>query len=225
MYTDIYYLECPSRGIFYVGQTINYERRYEDHCRTYGKKISLNVIDSIISPYANFYEQYYISLFKSWGFVLYNKAINTKVPHPLLTEKECVEYNSRKGNFIEASKKEYNYNTKFNDYDEVSEIGLKLNLLEANKMLYKYEKKIKDLELRIKKINMAIPQDKKTEVEVYNYKAKLNYLKTEVAEVQIAGYEVKERDIITKFLLEKIRFNQIVHDNVEQRLSKNLSTI
>jgi hypothetical protein len=73
MRTIIYYL-CKSDGIpFYIGKTNGVNWRKQSHKRTYGIDVILEVIDDIPINEWKFWESYYISLFKSWGFRLDNK--------------------------------------------------------------------------------------------------------------------------------------------------------
>lgn len=72
--TKIYFLtknDIP----FYIGKSINCVRRKHKHYITYGNDIKLEIIDeceSIKSEW-RFWEEFYIHLFKSWGFILLNK--------------------------------------------------------------------------------------------------------------------------------------------------------
>jgi len=67
--TKIYILERD--GVpFYVGKTTNLRRKYA-HRKTYGIDIHYYIIDEVEDW--KFWEEYYIWLFKSWGFILTNK--------------------------------------------------------------------------------------------------------------------------------------------------------
>ena len=81
----IYTLSDPNNGeIKYVGKTNNVKRRYRDHIReskigkTYkcnwiknlSDKPVIEIIDECSIINADFFEKYYISLFKNWGFKL-----------------------------------------------------------------------------------------------------------------------------------------------------------
>lgn len=57
---------------FYIGKTKNPKYRINDHKRTYGKDIEFVLIDQVVSSEWKFWEKYYISLFKTWGFKLKN---------------------------------------------------------------------------------------------------------------------------------------------------------
>lgn len=70
--TYIYYLE--KEGIpFYVGKAVDVRRRKNKHYITYGRDIELVVIDEINNNDWRFWESYWISQFKTWGFNLDNR--------------------------------------------------------------------------------------------------------------------------------------------------------
>ena len=72
--TDIYYLTYEYEDIpFYVGKSINCYSRFFAHKKTYGKNIKMIKIDKVNNQEWLFWEKYYVSLFKSWGFKLDNK--------------------------------------------------------------------------------------------------------------------------------------------------------
>lgn len=69
----IYLLEKNNIPI-YVGKTINsLNRRLNQHKKTFGKDIVILLVDECNVYDWRFWEEYYISLFKSWGFTLKNK--------------------------------------------------------------------------------------------------------------------------------------------------------
>lgn len=73
--TYIYYL-CKDNEIpFYIGKTQNpIKIRLSNHIYNKNlKDLKINIIDEIPTNEWKFWEKYYISLFKSWGFVLENK--------------------------------------------------------------------------------------------------------------------------------------------------------
>jgi len=72
--TYIYYL-CKKNGIpIYVGKTKNLPNvRLNDHNHKKEKGLEINIIDEVPTSEWKFWEKYYISLFKSWGFELTNK--------------------------------------------------------------------------------------------------------------------------------------------------------
>ena len=89
----IYTLECPISGeIRYIGKTNNIKKRLSTHIfvskkqKTHkdkwifklkkdNKKPIIKIIDEIYEEEWKFWEQHYISLFKSWGFKLLNCTI------------------------------------------------------------------------------------------------------------------------------------------------------
>jgi hypothetical protein len=74
-HTKIYYIHYGNNIPFYVGKTINIQQRTENHKKLFGKNIILEIIDEIPTNEWKFWEKHYISLFKSWGFILENKNI------------------------------------------------------------------------------------------------------------------------------------------------------
>jgi hypothetical protein len=59
---------------FYIGKTINsLNRRLSNHKKIFGNDISISPVDECTVYDWRFWEEYYISLFKSWGFNLKNK--------------------------------------------------------------------------------------------------------------------------------------------------------
>ena len=88
----IYSLEYPEGNIRYIGKTINLKNRLSGHydeikySNTYksnwlkslkkiGVKPIMNIIDIVEDINWQFWEKYYISLYRSWGFNLTNLAI------------------------------------------------------------------------------------------------------------------------------------------------------
>jgi len=73
--TKIYFLCKKDRIPFYIGKTIRIENnsRLNAHKEKYGKNIFLETIDLVNTDEWEFWEKHYISLFKSWGFILENK--------------------------------------------------------------------------------------------------------------------------------------------------------
>lgn len=69
--TKIYILE-KNNIPFYVGKTKG-NWRENKHKKTFGKDITFFEIDYVEDKEWIFWEKYYISLFKSWGFTLENK--------------------------------------------------------------------------------------------------------------------------------------------------------
>lgn len=72
--TYIYFLHKGDNIPFYIGKSVNNNltRSYQ-HKQTYGKNTILEVIDIVDTNEWKFWEKYWISQFKSWGFILLNK--------------------------------------------------------------------------------------------------------------------------------------------------------
>jgi hypothetical protein len=72
--TYIYYLHNGDNIPFYVGKTIRKDNsRLNAHKSSLQENTYLEIIDEIPTEEWKFWEKYYISLFKSWGFKLANK--------------------------------------------------------------------------------------------------------------------------------------------------------
>src|SRR4051812_33629800 len=87
----IYTISCPNTGdVVYVGKTIDVRHRFSSHLKSSkntnsavwirnviktGRKPVMDVIDTVNESNYSFWEQYYISLFKTWGFKLLNVKI------------------------------------------------------------------------------------------------------------------------------------------------------
>lgn len=72
--TRIYYLHKGDNIPFYIGKTINIKNeRLNAHKQVWGKSIFLEDIDEVPTNEWEFWESHYISLYKSWGFILKNK--------------------------------------------------------------------------------------------------------------------------------------------------------
>lgn len=72
--TYIYYLSRKDGIPFYIGKTKNkLNLRLNDHNYKKEKKLKINFIDEVPTEEWKFWEKHYISLFKSWGFILENK--------------------------------------------------------------------------------------------------------------------------------------------------------
>ncbi len=73
-FTRIYYLHKGDDVPFYIGKTVNTKNeRLKAHRDILGKNIFLEDIDIIPTKEWKFWEKHYISLFKTWGFILENK--------------------------------------------------------------------------------------------------------------------------------------------------------
>jgi len=69
----IYYLYKGDGIPFYIGKTQNSKQRLTTHRNKRGKSTFMEIIDEVSINEWRFWEIYYISLFKSWGFILTNK--------------------------------------------------------------------------------------------------------------------------------------------------------
>lgn len=70
--TSIYAL-LKENYVFYIGKTINVHSRLYEHKQKYGFNIEIIILDEVEDNEWVFWEKYYISLFKSWGYILKNK--------------------------------------------------------------------------------------------------------------------------------------------------------
>jgi len=70
--TNIYAL-LKENYVFYIGKTINTYSRLHEHKQKYGYDIEMVLLDEVKDSEWVFWEKYYISLFKSWGYILKNK--------------------------------------------------------------------------------------------------------------------------------------------------------
>ena len=69
--TNIYYLELDNVP-FYIGQSSALKTRAYSHSKKW-PKCKLVKLETVKGYGAEFWEQFYIDLFKSWGFILKNK--------------------------------------------------------------------------------------------------------------------------------------------------------
>jgi hypothetical protein len=90
---------------FYVGKTKNPKYRINDHKRTFGKDIEFVLIDQVKSSEWKFWEKYYISLFKTWGFKLENLNNGGGGPEVYLKETKLKMSLNRKGKGIGKNSK------------------------------------------------------------------------------------------------------------------------
>lgn len=71
--TKIYYLHTGNDIPFYVGKTISEKDRKYHHRNKFGKDTILVVIDEVPTEEWKYWEEFYIAIFKGWGFLLENK--------------------------------------------------------------------------------------------------------------------------------------------------------
>jgi hypothetical protein len=69
----IYFLHKDDNIPFYVGKTINPSERLLEHKREKYFNSIMEIIDEVNEEDYIFWESHYISLFRSWGFILENK--------------------------------------------------------------------------------------------------------------------------------------------------------
>jgi hypothetical protein len=72
--TYIYFLHKGDNIPFYIGKSVFPKGRMSLHRKSFGN-IFMEVIDSVPTHEWLFWEKWYISLFKGWGFILNNKNI------------------------------------------------------------------------------------------------------------------------------------------------------
>lgn len=85
----IYYLHRGDNIPFYVGYTKSFKTRKNNHRQKYGIDIEMEEIDECLNKDKTQIENFWIELFKSWGFKLENK--NTGGGGPSFHTKESIE--------------------------------------------------------------------------------------------------------------------------------------
>lgn len=71
---NIYYLHQGDNVPVYIGETSqSLNRRLNNHKRKLGTNLFIELVDIVSTNEWRFWESFYISLFKSWGFILINK--------------------------------------------------------------------------------------------------------------------------------------------------------
>ena len=71
--TIIYYLHRGNGIPFYIGKTIKIQGRIGAHKKKFGSNVIMEPIDEVDTSNWVFWEKYWISQFKTWGFDLVNK--------------------------------------------------------------------------------------------------------------------------------------------------------
>lgn len=71
--TFIYLLHNGNDIPLYIGKTNNIKDRYYKHKKKFGSNICIEVLDIVDNNNWKFWECYWISQFKTWGFTLLNK--------------------------------------------------------------------------------------------------------------------------------------------------------
>jgi hypothetical protein len=69
----IYYLHKGDNIPFYIGKSNSPKTRLKKHQVNFGGEIQIEILDEVSIEDWKFWERYYISLFKTWGFILENK--------------------------------------------------------------------------------------------------------------------------------------------------------
>jgi hypothetical protein len=72
--TYIYFLHRGDNIPFYIGKSNNpFKQRLHRHKKYFGENIQLEILDNVSIEEWKFWERYWISQFKTWGFILENK--------------------------------------------------------------------------------------------------------------------------------------------------------
>jgi hypothetical protein len=184
--TQIYYLTLKNQEVpFYLGKSINCASRLFAHKKTYGQNIEMVIIDKIKNKEWLFWERHYVSLFKSWGFILDNKneggGGSTKASKEKILKlksiksKPIIQYNLE-GKFIKEwkSAKEYSDQHNLTNSTLITKC-LKLKTPTAYNSLWKYKTK---------------NYPKKIEVIKYNFEQK------KIIQCSLEGVPIKEWDSI-----------------------------
>jgi len=98
---------------FYVGKSLNPNTRKYHHQYKWGNNFELVIIDAVSKNNWRFWEQYYISLFKTWGYLLENKNKGGGGPEegywkgkigPQKGKKQSLETRLKKSNSLKGKK-------------------------------------------------------------------------------------------------------------------------
>ncbi len=100
----IYTLE-QNGTIFYVGKTKGLNKRKNAHCKKYGTNITMNLLDEVPNNEWKFWEKYWISQIKTWGFDIVNKNSGGGGPEIYSEESKAKMRKSHPGVGIKISKK------------------------------------------------------------------------------------------------------------------------
>jgi len=137
--TKIYYLHKGNNIPFYIGKTISERNRKYNHKNKFGKNTILEIIDEVPTEEWKYWEEFYILLFKSWGFNLKNKnnggggsVGGYKNPLTSKAHKGRISPNKGKGNKI----LQYNLNGNFiKEWNNIDEAIYTLNLPVSNESI------------------------------------------------------------------------------------------
>ena len=138
--TKIYYLHRGNNIPFYIGKTISEKDRKHQHKNKFGKDVILEVIDEVPTEEWRYWEEFYILLFKQWGFKLENKNNGGcgniggyKNPLTSQAHKGRISPNKNKGKKII----QYDLTGKFiNEWDNINEALITLNLTVSNESIH-----------------------------------------------------------------------------------------
>jgi hypothetical protein len=164
--TFIYYLE-KDNNIFYVGKTTDPVKRKHKHRQTYGKFVTLNVIDEVEDW--KFWETYWIHQFKTWNFNLMNQNNGGGGPQSYKEEHKQKMRKPRKegtGEKISISLKNGNHSQYYTD-----EIKEKISI--GNKILKPFtEEHIKNLQISKRKQAKSLLQYSKEDILINEWDSK-----------------------------------------------------
>jgi hypothetical protein len=135
--TNIYAL-LKKNYVFYIGKTINIHSRLYEHKQKYGIDIEMILLDKVEDDQWVFWEKYYISLFRSWGYILKNKnnggggttrgTFQKSQKLKKSKSKPIIQYDLQ-GNFIK-------------EWESGKQVADKLNLVNASLITYALKDKI-----------------------------------------------------------------------------------
>lgn len=133
--TKIYYLHRGNNIPFYIGKTISEKNRKYSHKNKLGKDIILEIIDEVPTNEWKYWEEFYISLFKIWGFKLENKNNGGggsiggyKCPTTSQTHKGRISPNKGKGKKILQYGLDGNFIKEWNNIDEaINTLNIQVN--------------------------------------------------------------------------------------------------
>jgi len=204
MKTIIYYLHRGDNIPFYVGKTKNSpkKREREHKNKLQNKNIILETLDEVPNQEWKFWEKYYISLFKSWGFKLINKnnggggstfrseemknklSQQRKGKKPINIEKSILQFDLE-GNFI---KKWVSYTQAYNIFkNQGISKAARGEHLQASNYIWCYEKDYTH-EFILDKINKI----KNSTIPVLQFDANMNLI-NEYSSIQSASKSLNKK--------------------------------
>lgn len=135
----INYLHRGDNIPFYIGKTISEKDRKSHHRNKLGKNVILEIIDEVPTDEWKYWEEFYILLFKQWGFKLENKNNGGcgnvgGYENPLVSQahKGRISPNKYKGKKI----LQYDLTGKFiNEWNNINEVINSLNLAVSNESI------------------------------------------------------------------------------------------